>query len=99
MALPTAAAEPTVPSFTDATRAETVDDGVGPVDELDVDDGDVGVDGDHVVGQVAGGQPSGVEFERVVLQQRVTDADDDAADDLAPGGLGVHHPADVRRPW
>src|SRR3954447_11619153 len=64
-------------------------------DEDDVDVRSVGVDGDEVVAEGGVGDAAGGGIDDGLLEQRLADAADGAADDLAAGGLLVEDAAGV----
>src|SRR3954470_2114235 len=64
-------------------------------DEDDVDVRSVGVDGDEVVAEGGVGDAAGAGVDDVLLEQRLADAADGAAGDLAAGGLLVEDAAGV----
>ena len=64
-------------------------------DEDNVDVRSVCVDGDEVIAQGGVGDATGAGVDDVLLEQRLADAADGAADDLAAGGLLVEDAAGV----
>ena len=94
-ALAMAGATPTMDDLAEALDAERVGFVVLAVEVDRLEVGDVGVDGDEVVGEVGVDDPAVAVVGDRVLQQGRADAADHAADGLAVGELGADDAARV----